>query len=203
MPTFIIHTQAAWDACRQSFKTSTVKAPESWPVLVSIVPGVTEESEATFTIITPEQATRLIGACPLERFQKIDKGIVHQALKNFKSLITSTQKPKPNKSISYSAMTIDGNVGGFSTTAIYSVGDTVLLNGEEYTITAIGATKIVAQDPIDNQVGTLEIQEDEILTGTIPGLEELPIDPSKASPKHKIADLGNATDHVLDVERAV
>jgi hypothetical protein len=37
----------------------------------------------------------------------------------------------------------------------------------------------------------------------IPGLQELPIDPSTIEQKQKIADLGDVNEHVLDVERSV
>ncbi|MGC1582094.1 MAG: hypothetical protein WA766_11455, partial [Candidatus Acidiferrales bacterium] len=56
--------------------------------------------------------------------------------------------------------------------------------------------------PFTGIEGIIEVGET-VPAPVLPGLGDLPLDPGQLEEKHRIADLGDAQEHVLDVERAV
>lgn len=64
------------------------------------------------------------------------------------------------------------------------------------------SSTLIADDPITGIEGIIEVGET-VPAPVLPGLGDLPLDPGQLEEKHRIADLGDAQEHVLDVERAV
>lgn len=67
-------------------------------------------------------------------------------------------------------------------------------------------TTLVSIDPITGNEAILEVVEDSkasLTTSFIPGIEAIPMDPSKIDIKQKIVDLGDPNEHVLDTERSI
>lgn len=141
--------------------------------------------------ITPETAAKFLTSCSVERIKNIDATTLKKL--HLSSYIPGTEA---SNSTPHSVN--------------YKKGATLIINNMSYQVTDAGiipivfipdASPIQAEDPITGIQGTMEVVEDKL--NTIPGLEELPIDPSKLEPAHKIADLGEDAGHVLDIERAV
>jgi len=63
--------------------------------------------------------------------------------------------------------------------------------------------KLPTTDPVSGEEGMVTVVEEPATTSSIPGLEALPMDPSKMNTKQNIADLGDPSEHVLDTERSI
>ena len=211
----IIHHASAWEQAKKKFRFEEDE-PLSYPVLVTLKGENDEEDnwvtyDAGVSIVSPDQAAKLLSACTEERILAIPIGIrkaLAEALpKKKESLIkvSPLETPKPvETSATVVAIDMDGHpiTYSFSTTQGMQIGDVITLNGKNYTITQLGG-KLVANDPITGLEAVLEATDPGEPKSTIPGLEEIPIDLDKVDAQPRIADLGNPLEHVLDTERAV
>lgn len=217
----IVHHETAWEKTMDKYNIEGIAPPPAFPVLLSLNTYQDEDGdtiamdvEAGKSVITPEQAAKLLSACSEERLLAIPLGVrqaLVEALPKKENLIkilsmkpSDASKTKPSV---ITALDSEGMTVTFTSLHIKNllVGDLLTINGHNYTVTSIGA-EIVADSPIDNSNGIQEITDDCIATAAeivLPGTEQIPMDPGKLNAKQKIADLGDALEHVLDVERAV
>jgi hypothetical protein len=198
----VIHHETAWKAACQKYGLYSIATPKSWPVFASFSePAADADNQpTTVAMVTVDQAAKFLSVCPPERLGQLN-GHTKIALET--ALKLADKKPVEASPSSGSVMAItDGSaviLSGFSKP--FSLGQTVEMNGESYTITALGP------DPITGVEGVVEYKDElppDNDLAFIPGIQQLPVDPSKLDEKKsKVADLGDPTEHVLDVERSV
>jgi hypothetical protein len=217
----IIHHTKAWEQACETFDIENVDTPATFPVLV--VMNLNEDNEAMDTpvVVRPEQAAKLVASCAPERLLAMPESLrkeVHQSLiaafGNIKAgevttkpllkiplVLAGTLSPSlPVVAIDTDGHSISYTINGFSG---FKVGDKVTVDGKEFTITQVGGL-LSAPDPITGQDGIVEVNDADTTPAVkLPGLNDIPLDPGKFDPKHKIADLGDPTSHVLDVERDI
>lgn len=218
----IIHHVQAWAQAVEKYDIDNLAAPTSYPVLLTIQTGEEGEYIDGAGIIYPVQAAKLLSVCTPERIMALPETIrmsIYKALAFGQStgtgkksvilqpLLKITPQPGstlPQAQIEITAVDKNGNSISFSTShSSFSIGNKVTTPDNEFVITQIG-DKFAASDPITGEDGIVEVKDEETTAApTISGLEEVPMDPSKFEEKHKIADLGDPTSHVLDVERDV
>jgi hypothetical protein len=208
----IVHHAAAWEQAVKKYYMVDVETPKSFPVLVVLQTDEDSEAIAGETVITPEQAAKLLSVCTEKRILAIPIGIrqaLAEALPKKKEGLIKVSPLEKIKLVEKEMGTVIVAVDEAGKSITYSgspkgieLGDSIeVSNGGNYTVTQIG-NSLVADDPIDG-VQQVVVAEDPGVTATIPGLEEIPIDIGKLDTASRVADLGNPTEHVLDVERAV
>ena len=211
----IIHHANAWVQALQNYDidVDTVPGPKSFPVLLILntdADGTAMDMEAGKGFVTPEQAAKLLSVCSVESLMSIPLG-VRQALADALPMQKETTKPvkltggsSPIQKSTTLGVGPDGTVLTFSSLPLSNpeVGHTVQINGTNFIISQVGTSA----DEKKEDTGILDISDAGNGLGegvSLPELEAMPIDPSKFDTKQKIADLGDAQEHVLDVERSV
>lgn len=223
MPKYLIlHHETSWKAAKMANNLdSSSPDPQKWPVLL-VVGDVKDEDldpvPPTAFVYLSQAAGFLASVGPMV----LDGQVPETALAQLKGHMAQTKvKAATGKKTVWgemkqglgdnqiTAVTSEGEKLTFATATKFQLGQIISMNGQEYTITQIGNQKIdpVTGEPqavatvVMDENGNVSVVGEEVQT--IPGLEELPLDPSKCEEKHRIADLGDATEHVLDLERAV
>lgn len=209
----IIHHLTAWQLACNKYQFAPVETPQSWPVLVSFPQAADEEALVPAAVMTVDMAAKFMSACTTARLGQVDKTTMTKlALTMPKSNKTpmkvgmgQVKVPEAEPTVAGPFTAIDQETGdvatlsGFSPAVQFKVGQIVNFNGHQYIIT--GTSSIIqGVDPIDGTEGALIVADE---PSNIPGIEEIPMDPSKMDQGDKIADLGDPTEHVLDVERSI
>jgi len=208
----VISHETAWNAALKKYDIVFADTPKDWPVLVNISPTAANNMAVT----SVEQAAKFLSICPAARLAGLDAGTRSKIVEGMAipkagmpgpqvGGLTATSPIKPPKV--YSATDAAGNLytfSGFPPSVSFKVGDKIQINGNVHTIVA-AASSIAAPDPITGAEGMVEFKDDEAPQpeDKIPGLEEIPTDPSKFVKKDKIAELADKDEHVLDDERDI
>lgn len=213
----IIHHANAWASAvaKYNMEEDDIEAPKSFPILVSLPLNEDNEAMDGVSLIYPSQAAKLLSVCANSAIMSIPESIRTPLYTNLLEMFG--QKAGIAKPISkllpllkipgvvpVTAVGVEGSIVKYNlgNGSGFKVGDQITMDGEKYTITQIGDS-LAAADPITGEDGIIEVADEPTSKATISGLEEVPMDPSKFDEKHKIADLGDSTAHVLDVERDV
>ena len=214
----IITNPVAWDQMRTKYDIAIVDKPSAFPVLLilNLEDGGSCDILEGEAVTTPEQAAKLLSVCTPERLLAIPEDIRTSLLNSFsesekvlnpgKPLLLETEtEGHPIKS-GYVALNSKSEQVTFTNlpSPDLQVGSTISIGDEVYTITDKGTSSstLIADDPITGIEGIIEVGET-VPAPVLPGLGDLPLDPGQLEEKHRIADLGDAQEHVLDVERAV
>lgn len=216
MPNLIIHHSVAWKAAATKYHFLSVEPPTTWPVLVGF--PQTDGTPVPVVVMTVDMAVKMLSDCTSDRLAQVHTTIMSKLT----AVLPKQSQPKTGMLIggiggigmngevktpeteeaSYTAVHQDSGekvtLSGFLTPAQFKVGQVINFNGQKYVITG-SDTVIQGIDPIDGTEGTLIIAED---SPSIPGMEEIPMDPSKYD-KPNVAESQDPTEHVLDVERNV
>lgn len=208
MPVFIIHHATAFAQTMSKYGLVGVDPPSSYPVLLSFMPDsdLKEPLVENAAIVTVQQAAKFLASVPVGALTSIDGTITSVLTNKLKSAtVPSTivaAKAGPSNLILTAA---DGGtlVVALSVPTGFKIGNKLSLNGKEYTVTVIGTsdTVLTAPDPITNIEGAIAIVEDK--PPVLPGIDNIPVDPSKLQVSAKIAEIEDDKDHVLDVERSI
>lgn len=217
--TLIIHTEKAWDQALGTYFIDGVDTPKSFPVILIFNAEQDEVEQSVMgldmpggAVVTPEMAAKLLANTSLARLSAMPDTIraeLHGVLKVLGKTDVKASLPQTSKSAQkigkLVAIDQDGNqisLEGLSSTGL-KVGDKLAVQGKEFTVNALGIS-MVAPDPITGQEGIIEIIDEEIQPKESTDITTLPVDPSKFDdPSKKVADMGDPTEHVLDVERAI
>jgi len=213
----LISNIANWNAACKKYKIVT-SVPGQFPVMISFTkPGSDtddidyEQNATNICIMYPVHACKLLAACSQQHLGAAVDGITlvkaaaslkpwHQGLGG----IGMQNVQKAPAGISGKPAYVleneeDGTKSTITSDKEYMVGDVVLVDGVEYTVTEI--TKVLSD-------GVTQVKEDSDLDimpekPGMPGMEEMPIDPTLLDQAStKIAEVGDQG-HVLDVERDV
>lgn len=203
----IIHHSVAWKQACAKYKIESLAAPDFFPVLVSFNESADGDVITTVSLVSPEMAAKFLATLSYERWCKVPTEIrtkLAGSIPTVNSVPTYTPlTPIISKAVlsdaGQSLITITGKNGlgeevKWGAVKALEVGQIVLIDDEYLVVTGASVTPEVT-DPW-NEPHTVE-------QGTIPGLEELPMDPSQMDDKQKIAEFADPTEHVLDVERSV
>jgi hypothetical protein len=213
----LISNIAAWNAACKKYKIVT-SLPGQFPVMISFTkPGpdpddIDYEPNATSVcVMYPMHACKLLAACSQQHLGAAVDGITlvkaaaalkpwHQGLGGIG--MQNVQKAPAGVS-GVPAYVLENEENGMKSTITsnkeYIVGDVVLVDGVEWTVTEV--TKVLSD-------GVTQVKEDSDLNimpdkPGIPGMEEIPMDPTLLDQATtKIAEVGDQG-HVLDVERDV
>lgn len=212
---FVVSTPEAWGQALKTYDLTGAKTPDTFPTML-IIGRETDEDDEEITLdlthaevplkqaayllanSTAKQLNQVIPSDTLTKL-KLMLGINENKLKNPVLLVQPgilSQKPNMQPNDTLTVTLPDGS------TQTLKVGQKTSVNGTEYIIESVSSTKLPTIDPTTGMEGLVEIL-DEVTTKPIPGLSEIPLDPSKMDSKQKIADLGDPAEHVLDDERAV
>lgn len=206
--TLIIHHEQAWKAALNKYNIVGVDTPQSWPVLVNFVQSIDNIPVVNISVVSVEQAAKFLSVCSTEQLSKINPmvrvtlaGLITNKSAGIKTIAT---KPLQELGGIKAIKSSDGAVvtlSGFPPDTKFKVGQVIYFNGDTMIITAIDSpTSGKGSADLLYEFEAVDYTEME----TIPGLQELPMDPSKLDDKKdKVADLGDVNEHVLDVERNV
>jgi hypothetical protein len=186
----IIHHETAWLSACQKYNIQ-IDTPNSWPVVANFIVPADSSAVSIVSIMTVEMAAKFLSTCTPERVSKIDP-----ATRNKVAALTMSYK---------TGIVLDSQIKPKPLT-MYKVNDVIKINGTTMVVTENGIQsegQVQAEDPIIGVDTLLDVAEEQMPDKGIPGLEEIPMDPSKLDPEKNIADLGDPTEHVLDVERSV
>ncbi len=214
----LISNIAAWNAACKKYKI-VYSLPGQFPVMISFTKpspdpdDIDYEPNATnICVMYPTHACKLLAACSQQHLGAAVDGITlvkaaaslkpwHQGLAGA-NMQNMTQK-SPSASATKPAYVLvseeDGSTATITAEKEYIPGDVVIINGVEWTVQSV--TKVLSD-------GVTQVKDDndmDILPDKpgIPGMEEIPIDPTLLDQAtKKIADVGDQG-HVLDVERDV
>jgi hypothetical protein len=206
----VISHEAAWKAACKKYDINNLDTPLAWPVLLCFEPGNEEDAASNVVVITVEQAAKFLSVCSPNRLVALDAGI-RMSLNVALGGVPIGDKEKIGKLGQaltpkvYTGQDQMGNlatIAGLNPSVSFKVGDSIQFNGQTYKIMSV--TSIISTtDLITGAPDMVEVKDDEAPDSNIPGLTEIPLDPGKFAKKDKVADLGDAEEHVLDDERDV
>lgn len=214
----LISNIAAWNAACKKYKIVT-SLPGQFPVILSFTKPTVgydtndidyEPNAQNVGVMYPMHACKLLSACSQQHLGAAVDGITlvkaaaalkpwHQGLGGIG--MQNVQKAPAGVSgvPAYVLEKENGMTSTITSNKEYMVGDVVLVDGVEWTVKEV--TKVLSD-------GVTQVKEDSDLNimpdkPSIPGMEEIPMDPTlldQAQPKvANIEDQG----HVLDIEREV
>lgn len=208
----IIHNVQGWKVYLEKFNPANTVGPDKYPVLSQLIKG--EDGAHTAVFFTPDQAISLVSYSNPADFVGVETKTLNKSLKVVTNALATAKMAKKKQLV---AETPSGESITWTSTAPFEIGQKVMINGKECTVTGVGSSdmppasiKIEATDPITGVQASVEVLEEgepedfiETAVPAIPGMGKIPVDKSKLQDGIKVAQMGDPTEHVLDIERSV